>query len=104
MKAEIEYTRMTIDVPSSMHRLIKAQASLQNMSIKNFVIKAIENDVGKEMFSDNIPNAKTVAVIRDSIKNHHKLKRFDNVSDFMKYLNGPEKKPVKKPLKKPRKK
>lgn len=79
-------TRLTIDLPSEMHRLIKAKASLQNMSIKDFVIRAIENDVDDVPVSKNIPNKKTVAALRYSMKNPHKLKSFKSVDEMMKSL------------------
>lgn len=86
MRAEITNTRLTIDIPSSMHRLIKAKASLQNMSIKDFVIKAIENDVDDAPVSKNKPNKKTAAALRYSMRNSHKLKSFDSVEEMMKDL------------------
>lgn len=98
MRSNTTYTRLTIDLPSSMHRMIKAKASLQNMSIKDFVIKAIENDVDERAVKKEF-NAKTVRTIRHSIKNHDKLKSFDDAESAMKWLlsdNTKKKKPKKK--------
>jgi hypothetical protein len=85
-RAEIQNTRLTIDLPAGMHRLIKAKASLQNMSIKDFVIRAIENDVDDTPVSKNIPNKKTAAALRYSMKNPQKLKSFKNTDEAMKWL------------------
>lgn len=84
-------TRLTIDLPSQMHRLIKAKASLQNMSIKEFVIRAIENDVDDVPVSKNKPNKKTIAALNYSMKNPDKLKSFKNVDEMMTELLKPSK-------------
>lgn len=90
-ETEISSTRLTIDLPSHMHSLIKARASLQNLSIKDFVIKAIENDV-EEVTEKKELNQKTINALRYSIKNPHKLKSFTNSADAMKWLLSDEKK------------
>lgn len=110
MRSETSVTRLTIDLPSDMHRLIKMQASLNDLSIKDFIIETIgqrfdvKKPAKKDKISKNQMNAKTIAVIRDSIKNHDKLKRFKNVDEMMEYLNTPEKPSTKKAkLKTPKK-
>ncbi len=95
-------TRLTIDLPSSMHRLIKAQASLQNMSIKDFVVRAIENDVDNTPIKTRELNATTIRALRYSIKNPHKGKSPNSLDDMMKDLmSAPKKKKIttgKKPI------
>ncbi len=41
-------------------------------------------------------NAKTIKVIKDSIKNHDKLKSFDNTKDAMNWLTDKMKQCLKK--------
>jgi uncharacterized protein (DUF1778 family) len=79
-------TRLTIDLPSEMHRLIKAKASLQNLSIKDFVIRAIENDVDKVPVEKRQLNEKTISILRQSMKNSHKKKSFNSSQDAMEWL------------------
>lgn len=106
-QTEISLTRLTIDLPSEMHRMIKAHATLSDLTIKDFIIETIgmrfneEKSLKKtapkkvEKFSKNKMNAKTIAVISDSIKNHDKLKTFNNADEMMAYLLAPDKKPKK---------
>lgn len=106
-QTEISHTRLTIDLPSDMHRMIKAHATLSDLTIKDFVIGAIQMRCGekkpakqkvvakKDEYSKNKMNAKTIAVIRDSIKNHDKLKTFDSADEMMAYLLAPDKKSKK---------
>ncbi len=91
MRQETANTRLTIDLPVAMHRLVKAHASLKNISIKDFVINAISNDLNEEKVSEKQLNKKTIAALRYSIKNPHKLKSFDNSADAMKWLLTPDK-------------
>ena len=101
-QTEISNTRLTIDLPSSMHRMIKAHATLSDLSIKDFIIETIEMRFGeektakKDRISKNIMNAKTIAVIEDSIKNHDKLKSFNSSAAAMKWLLSDEKPKKKK--------
>lgn len=107
MRAETSNTRLTIDMPTRMHRLVKTHASLSDLTIKDFIIESIKmrfdnekpvkkNIVKKDEFSKNQMNAKTIAVIEDSIKNHDKLKSFKNVEDMMSYLLAPDEKKRKR--------
>ncbi len=97
-ETEISNTRLTIDLPSHMHRMVKAHATLSDVSIKDFIIETIEMRFGEEKtakknrISKNQMNAKTIAVIENSIKNHDKLKSFSNSADAMKWLLSDEKK------------
>ena len=101
-QTEFSNTRLTIDLPSSMHRMIKAHATLSDLSIKDFIIETIEMRFNeektskKDRISKNQMNAKTIAVIEDSIKNHSKLKSFNNSADAMKWLLSNEKPKKKK--------
>ena len=45
---------------------------------------------------DKEMNAKTIKVIKDSIKNHDKLKSFDNTEDAMNWLTDKMKQCLKK--------
>lgn len=105
-ETEISNTRLTIDLPSNMHRMVKAHATLSDVSIKDFIIETIEMRFGeektakKDRISKNQMNAKTIAVIRDSIKNPHKLKSFKSSGEAMKWLLDDDKKSTKKKPKK----
>ena len=83
---EESVTRLTIDLPSEMHRLIKAKASLQNLTIKDFVIRAIKKDADSGLTSKNNPNKKTAAALKSSMKNSDKLKSFKNSDEAMEWL------------------
>jgi hypothetical protein len=61
MRTENQLTRLTIDLPSDHHRTIKALASLNNCSIKDFVIEAIESKLKESGISPNKPNKKIAA-------------------------------------------
>jgi hypothetical protein len=108
-ETEMNNTRLTIDLPSHMHRMVKAHATLSDVSIKDFIIETIEMRFGeektakKDRISKNQMNAKTIAVIEDSIKNHAKLKSFNSAEEAMADLLAPskrKKKSAKKKLKK----
>lgn len=86
-----ENARLTIDLPTSLHRLIKAHATLSNLSIRDFVITAITKKLDDEEVLEKKMNKKTIAVIRNSIKNEAKLKTFKNSDDAMKWLLSDEK-------------
>ncbi len=55
-------TRMSIDVTSQMHTLIKTQSTLHHESIKEFVIKAIE----ERLCSLKDVNAQTKQVLKSA--------------------------------------
>jgi len=97
MRSENSSTRLTIDLPSDMHRLIKAHATLSDLSIKDFVIETIERRFNEEGIVKKEMNSKTIATIKNSIKNHSKLKTFSNSSDAVKWLNSEDKTKKKKP-------
>jgi hypothetical protein len=93
-QTETSNTRLTIDLPSNMHRMIKAHATLSDLSIKDFIIETVEmrfsgeKAIKKDKISKNKMNAKTIAVIENSIKNHNKLKSFNNTEDAMNWLTN----------------
>jgi uncharacterized protein (DUF1778 family) len=87
----VENARLTIDLPSSMHRLIKAHASLSNLSIRDFVITAINKKLDGEEVLEKRMNKTTIKTIEHSIKNHDKLKTFKNSDEMMTYLLGSNK-------------
>lgn len=39
--------RLSIELPSALHRVIKGEASLRGMSLRNFVISAVHDQVAK---------------------------------------------------------
>lgn len=90
-----ESSRLTIDLPLNMHRIVKAHATLSNLSIKDFVIEAISEKLDEEEIMQKKLNKETIAVLRNSLKNEHKLKSFVSLEDMMNYLNGPSKKSAK---------
>lgn len=96
MRTESELTRLTIDLPASRHRTIKAMASLNNLSIKDFVIEALDEKLEANGISKK-PNKKTAAALRSSLKNPKKLKTFKSSDEAMKWLlTNTTKKPHKK--------
>ncbi len=92
---EHNLARLTVDLPLEIHKVIKIQAALNDLSIKDFVIEAITEKIGegREL------NDKTIAAIKKSIKNQSKLKSFCDTKSAMNYLLS-NKKPTKKPTKK----
>ena len=95
MRTEVTNTRLTIDLPSDMHRIVKVHASLSNLTIKDFIIEAIDKRLDEDGVSKNVPNKKTVAALRYSMKNAHKLKSFNSVDEMMVDLLAPDKKKKK---------
>ena len=81
-----ETARLTIDLPASLHRVIKAHATLNSLSIRDFVITAINKKLDEEEVFEKKMNKTTIATIKNSIKNHAKLKTFKNSDEMMKQL------------------
>jgi hypothetical protein len=79
---ENNISRLTVDLPTEIHKIIKLHAALNNLSIRDFVIDAIAEKIedAKEL------NSKTISSIKKSIKNNSKLKSFNDVSSAMNYL------------------
>lgn len=92
MRAEATNTRLTIDLPAHKHRLVKAHATLNDLSIKDFILSMIDKEIGdQESPIKKEMNAKTIATIEHSIKNRNKLKAFNNSADAMKWLTSDDK-------------
>jgi len=99
LHTETHISRLTLDIPSDLHRTIKAHASLNKLSIKDFMMKLVEKNFHEIERTQKDFNATTIRTIRHSIKNHHKLKTFNISDDAMKWLledNTKTKKPKKK--------
>ncbi len=56
-------SRLTVEIPADMYRYIKATAALQDMSIKDFVIKRLKIDEPKK---SKKPNKTTLKVFADT--------------------------------------
>ena len=54
--------RISIDVPDSEHRKLKAIAALRGVSMKQIILEYIS----KEVYSDNIPNDETLKVFQEA--------------------------------------
>lgn len=58
------YIRMSIDVPGEEHRKLKAIAALRGVSMKHIILECL----GRELYSDNIPNELTEKTFHESDK------------------------------------
>lgn len=57
-----DYTRMSIDVPKKEHRKLKVIAAMRGVSMKQIILEALS----QKLYSDNVPNAETERVLRES--------------------------------------
>jgi len=63
MNNKIELSRITLNIPKSIHRKLKSRAAVLGTSMRAMILQAIElSDACIE--SDHIPNKETVKAIR----------------------------------------
>jgi hypothetical protein len=74
-------TRMSIDVSHNLHMLIKTQSALHDESIKEFVIRAIE----ERLCSLKTINAQTKKTLSDADQGLH-ISTYTSVDDLYKKL------------------
>lgn len=77
-----EHKRMTIDIPSNVHKKLKAIAAYEGISLKNLIITCLKDN----LLSSNIPNEETLKVFRETEEGKN-LIRCENFDDFIKKLN-----------------
>ncbi|NGX34581.1 MAG: hypothetical protein K1060chlam1_00934 [Candidatus Anoxychlamydiales bacterium] len=73
--------RMSIDVPITDHKRIKALATVEGVTIKEFVTECVH----EKIYPENIPNSKTKKAIED-IRKKRNLKKAKNVNELFKDL------------------
>lgn len=60
-------SRITIDIPKTEHKKIKATAALLGVSMRELILEAIHS-IEECLKSDHIPNKKTLKAIEDAAK------------------------------------
>lgn len=74
-------TRVTVDFPQEEHKRLKAVAALLGVSMQEYIIGCVE----EKLYSENIPNAKTLKVFRETEEGRG-LNACKNVDDLIKKL------------------
>ena len=75
--------KMTLSIPESTHRTIKAQAALRGQTMRDFIIeRALRQDFP---VSKNIPNAETIAALQEVVD--EKIQSFSSVEELIAHLN-----------------
>lgn len=81
MQPKTDLSRITIDLPKESHRKLKTLAALLGKSMREVVVETIE----QHLFSDKIPNKKTLKAIKDAEKRKN-LVRTQSAQDLFKKL------------------
>jgi hypothetical protein len=66
-----QLSRMTVDIPVSLHKKLKTLAIREDMSLREVIIKCLSEFTSKEHEEcpfDHTPNAKTLKAIEDAEK------------------------------------
>ena len=82
---------MTIEIPEKEYKKIKIAAINLGLSIKDYVLEALELKQSILIRDDGVTrvlNKKTVKALEESRKKGKKLPTFKNVKDLMKDLNS----------------
>ena len=71
--------RVTIDFPEETYRVIKAFSAFNDLSVRNFVLNAVNNQLIKEKIK--IPNKETLSTFQetDAEKNFEKYQNFNEL-------------------------
>lgn len=73
MRTENNLHRLTIDIPSDLHKMVKVNAILNDMSVKDYIIKTLGNDLAKEKYtkksSPNSITSKNKKSTQNNLKN-----------------------------------
>lgn len=84
-----ELSRITVDIPSSMHKKLKALAAHKRVSMRRIIEELIDlrlstQDEG-ECLHGHIPNKKTAKALKDA-EAKKGLKKYKNAKDLFKKL------------------
>ncbi len=74
-------TRISIDIPNEEHRKLKAIAALRGVSMKQIILES----VNREIYSDNVPNEKTMKTFRESDQDKN-VKYYKDLNDLRSQL------------------
>ncbi len=75
--------KMTLNIPESAHRTIKAQAALRGQTMRDFIV---ERALRQEFpVSKNVPNAETIAALEEVVDEN--TQSFSSVEELMAHLN-----------------
>jgi len=77
-------SRITIDIPATDHKKLKARAALLGKSMREIILEALES-MEPCFDSDHIPNKKTVQAIKD-IERKKGLATAQEIKDFSKKM------------------
>lgn len=85
-----ELSRITVDIPSSMHKKLKALAAHKRISMRKIIEELIDlrlssQDIEKECSHHHIPNKKTAKALKNA-EERKGLKKYKNVKDLFKKL------------------
>jgi hypothetical protein len=88
-KKEIKMTRLSLDVTNEFHHKLKLLTAWKGISIKDFVIKALNKQIeleAKPILSKNVLNDETIKVIEDS-RLGVDVNSYDSIEVFFKHLD-----------------
>ncbi|MGC2310685.1 MAG: hypothetical protein WA432_03635 [Candidatus Babeliaceae bacterium] len=84
-----EQSRITIDIPSTIHKKFKALAASKGKSMREMVVEYINNQISTEVTQEcphsHVPNAKTRKTI-ENIESGKNLVHSKDVKDLLKKL------------------
>ncbi|MFA6263138.1 MAG: hypothetical protein WCW33_01140 [Candidatus Babeliales bacterium] len=81
MNMRAEQSRITIDLPKSSHRKLKAMAAILGKSMREIIIESID----EHLYKQPSPNKKTLKAIKDTEKRKG-LVEAQSVNDLFKKL------------------
>ena len=68
MRAETDLHRLTIDIPTHLHKMVKVNAVLNDMSVKDYIVNALGKEIAEEFASvkkSKKPNKVTLAALKE---------------------------------------
>ncbi|MGB8468077.1 MAG: hypothetical protein WCE21_03655 [Candidatus Babeliales bacterium] len=79
MNNKSESSRITIDIPKTMHRKLKSQAALLGKSMRDIILEAISN-TEECLMSNHQPNKKTIKAIQDATNKKNRASEVESLA------------------------
>lgn len=87
MPTKNDVMRITVDLPLTLHKKLKAVAALTEKKMRTIVIESVEKELETICTRDHTPNEETRQVIEEARKGEG-LHSADTVDAFFKMLNA----------------